>query len=147
MVQNSTKDDIKPGDVIQSSDTLFVVNCTNSTKKFSYKDEHIKLTAPGTSLSVQPVSHNMLNSPGFLAMWTDGRIRVSRSPKLQYVATSAAVEEAKQEKERMQSLHKTLKQVKEQQEDNSNVQDLSYKFHKTMDESMYTDNVSLVEGR
>lgn len=121
-------DDLKPGDAIAPDDIIYVINNSNSNKKFQYGDERVMLTAPGTPLSIQSVSHDMLRSPGFLAMWTDGRIRVSKSPAYQQHAVTESIYKARKRKQRMDDLEAKVQYRDSRNNGQQNAQDVSYKF-------------------
>lgn len=128
---------LSPNDEIPESGPLFVINSSRSNKKLELNDEKTTLTAPGTRGSIQPISRDMLRSPGVLAMWTTGDIQISTSVKAQRAAVSEIVlkdQERKAHQRRIQSIAQESPSVN-QATDDSKVTDVSYRFHRYISDS------------
>ena len=79
---------IRPEDEIDPKARLFVVNNSASNKKLSWNGGSCMLSAPGSEGSIQPLNHELLSNPHFVAMWADGRVLVTDSPSAQRSAIS-----------------------------------------------------------
>ena len=88
---------LKPGDEIPDDAPLFIVNNSNTNKKFKLNDKFsMILTAPGTQGSIQSVEKSMLRNPAVMAMWSNGMIRITTDMALSSkVMTSIAARDAK----------------------------------------------------
>ena len=88
---------LKPGDEIPDDAPLFIVNNSNTNKKFKLNDKFsMTLTAPGTQGSIQSVEKSMLRNPAVMAMWSNGMIRITTDTALSSkVMTSIAARDAK----------------------------------------------------
>ena len=79
---------LSPEDDIDPKARLFVINRSNSNKKLFWNGGSCMLSAPGTEGSIQPLNHELLSNPHFVAMWADGRVDVTDSPSAQRSAIS-----------------------------------------------------------
>ena len=84
---------MKPGDPIPSDVPIYIVNNSDSNKKFKLSNGFsVMLTAPGTQGSVQSIDPALLRNPAVMAMWTDGRIKVTSDPTMSTKVMSSIAE-------------------------------------------------------
>lgn len=119
---------LRPDDEIDPKARLFVVNNSPSNKKLSWNGGSCMLTAPGSEGSIQPLNHELLSNPHFVAMWADGRVMVTDSPSAQRSAISDIAIRNREKAEREAKLKNlVIEDVSGSDDSDSKAEDVSYK--------------------
>lgn len=118
---------LKPGDEIPDDAPLFIVNNSNTNKKFKMNDRFsMILTAPGTQGSIQSIEKSMLRNPAVMAMWSNDLIRITTDMALSSkVMTSIAARDAKREADLKSLRDSVIEDI--DGGGNENEEDVSYK--------------------
>ena len=119
---------IRPEDEIDPKARLFVVNNSASNKKLSWNGGSCMLSAPGTEGSIQPLNHELLSNPHFVAMWADGRVDVTDSPSAQRSAISdIAIRNRDRAAKESELKAKVVEDISESDDPNAKATDVSSK--------------------
>lgn len=119
---------IRPEDEIDPKARLFVVNNSASNKKLSWNGGSCMLSAPGSEGSIQPLNHELLSNPHFVAMWADGRVLVTDSPSAQRSAISDIAIRNREKARRDSELKRlVVEDVSGSDDPNAKAEDVSYK--------------------
>ena len=86
------------------------------------------LSAPGSEGSIQPLNHELLSNPHFVAMWADGRVLVTDSPSAQRSAISDIAIRNREKARRDSELKRmVVEDVSGSDDPNAKAEDVSYK--------------------
>lgn len=116
---------------------LYAINNSDSNIVLTDGTNTATLTAPGFPGSIQVINKNMLKSPGFMALWSIDKIRVSTSLNVGQRAVSSIQIQAEKEKAHKENIRKIIVDSEDISEGGTGKQtDESFKAQRIVDSSV-----------